>query len=268
MYGKAFQSMYSGSMMGAGADVFAVWGYVIANAVNGAVELNPVFLSAVIGMTPDRAQAAIDVLCAPDARSRTKDEDGRRLVREGQFAYRVVNHEKYRAIRDEDQRRDYMRDYMRNRRAEQKRAKAAESVKRVRTRKPRVNSVNSPLAQLAHTEAEAEAVTTSTTTLSAKKPRKAKQAPASRPSWLTPYIETWEARHGAGSAGTLAGRLAKALRPLDSAHGADVVAKRLAWYLREAEPRFQSVEKFAQTFAQWDPDAPGFTAEEIGGFDD
>lgn len=109
MYGKIFASTFTGSMMVAGSDAHAVWCYVIANAVDSQVELNPLLLAAVIGAPPEAMERAIAYLCAEDPNSRSKAEGGRRLVREGQFAYRVVNHGTYRGIKNEDERREYNR---------------------------------------------------------------------------------------------------------------------------------------------------------------
>lgn len=114
MFGKLFASMFTGSMVGAGAIRFAVMSYVIANmkpdrTVGMQVELNPVLLSAILGEKQEDVQAAIDWLCQPDTRSRTKDHDGRRLIKLGEFDYRVVNGKKYRDMRDEEQRRSQNR---------------------------------------------------------------------------------------------------------------------------------------------------------------
>lgn len=117
MYGKFFASTFSGSMMAAGPEVFAVWAYVIANAHDACVELNPRLLAAVIGSTPERMQAAIDALCEADLASRSKDAEGRRLVRQGQFQYHVTNHAAYKAIRNEDERRTYNREAKKRERA-------------------------------------------------------------------------------------------------------------------------------------------------------
>lgn len=111
MFGKHFASMYEGSMVGSGTHVFAVMGYVIAHqrpdpVVGGQVRLNPVLLSTIFGESVVRIQEAIDYLCAPDQRSTTPDEEGRRLVKIGQFDYRVVNAAKYIAIRTEEERRE------------------------------------------------------------------------------------------------------------------------------------------------------------------
>lgn len=147
MYGKLFSSAYTGSMMGKGSDVFAVWGYVIANAVNSQIELNPVLLSALIGEPVEAMEAAIEFLCQPDARSRSKLEEGRRLVREGEYAYFVPNHETYSKIKDERDRRDYMRAYMREKRArEAAAAKPPETPPVAPIPPPETEPVNTALA--------------------------------------------------------------------------------------------------------------------------
>lgn len=107
MYGKIFSSTFSGSMFGAGPDVFAVWAYVIANAQDSRVELSPRVLAATIGTTPDRVEEAIEYLCRPDPESRNPEHDGRRLVKEGQYQYLVVSHSIYRSLQDEEARREY-----------------------------------------------------------------------------------------------------------------------------------------------------------------
>lgn len=114
--------MYERSMIGSGAAVYAVWGYVIATmkpdkAVGMQVTLNPALLAVVIGEKESVMQSAIDYLCAPDARSTTPDEGGRRLVKLGMFDYRVVNGAKYTKIRSEEERREYNRTRQANLRA-------------------------------------------------------------------------------------------------------------------------------------------------------
>lgn len=114
MYGKHFASMYTGSMLGSGAISFAVWGYVISNMVPDKitgmqVELNPRLLSALIGEDEADIKKIIHKFCQPDTESRTKDEEGRKLVQVGQFDYRVVNGLKYRSVRNAEERREYLR---------------------------------------------------------------------------------------------------------------------------------------------------------------
>lgn len=114
-YGKHFASMYTGSMVGAGPVVFAVWGYVVANQSprdirdlesDIVVELNAQLLSFILGAKEEEVEKAINFLCSPDPRSRTLDEGGRRLVREGQFLYRVVNGRSYRWKRNHERERE------------------------------------------------------------------------------------------------------------------------------------------------------------------
>lgn len=108
MYGKHFESLYRGSLVGSGSDVFAVWGYVIANTRRSYVELNPKFLARVIGESEERMAAAVEFLCQPDPQSTNgKDYEGRRLVKEGTYQYLVPNWELYRRMKDEDDRRAY-----------------------------------------------------------------------------------------------------------------------------------------------------------------
>ena len=109
MYGKHFESMYEGSMYGAGIAVFAVWGYAISHVRASMVELNPRLLSNTLGGTVEEVELAIEYLCKPDPESRHKEHGGRRLIREGQFQYFLPSWESYRKIRSADERREYNR---------------------------------------------------------------------------------------------------------------------------------------------------------------
>lgn len=125
MYGKAFSSMYTGSMMGIGAVPFAVWGYVIANMqpdkeCGAQVELNPKLMAVLIGEPEKAITDAIELFCAPDLKSRTKAKEGRKLVKLGEFDYQVVNGEKYRQIRTNEERREYLRNYNAGRKVKSK----------------------------------------------------------------------------------------------------------------------------------------------------
>ena len=107
MYGKSYESMYEGSMVGAGINVFAVWNYIIAKARVGAVEINPKLLAFTLGGKEEDVVAALDFLQQPDPLSRSKEEEGRRLVKDGQFQYRIVNWEFYQTLRNAVDRREY-----------------------------------------------------------------------------------------------------------------------------------------------------------------
>jgi hypothetical protein len=110
--------MYSGSMVGAGAMIFAVWGYVIANMRSERnhdkdspqiVELNPKLLGPILGEKPQDVEKAIEFLCNPDPESRTQEKQGRRLEYQGAFLYLVVNGAFYRQIKNEEERKEQLR---------------------------------------------------------------------------------------------------------------------------------------------------------------
>ena len=108
-FGKLFASCFTGSMYGAGPVVFAVWAYVFANARGSSLELNPALLADVIGSDRESIKSAIEYLCSPDPYSQNPEEEGRRLVHEGAFQYRVVSLDRYRSIHKEEERREYNR---------------------------------------------------------------------------------------------------------------------------------------------------------------
>ncbi len=141
MFGKFFASTFTGSMVGAGLNVFAVWGYVIANTrIDGTIELNPALIAATLGCKLKEVEDAIKKLSAPDPNSRSKKEDGRRLIQKAPFLYFVPTYSDYRSIRDDEARREYMKNYMRQYRGEP----------------PVKVNVNAGKRQLAHAEAEVD----------------------------------------------------------------------------------------------------------------
>lgn len=114
MFGKTFESMYTGSMRGAGAINFAVWGYIITHAKphfggEMRVELNPDIIGFLIGEKTEDIASSIEFLMSPDPKSRSKNEGGRRLVKIEEYLYRVVNGAKYRAIKVSEVRREQNR---------------------------------------------------------------------------------------------------------------------------------------------------------------
>ncbi len=116
MYGKHFSSMYEGSMIGAGLNVFAVWGYIISHADfnDSCVEIHPKNLALILGCSREEIDKAMEYLLAPDPDSKSKEEDGRRLLKKGEYLYFVVNFKRYRSYKTTSDRRAYNREYMRS----------------------------------------------------------------------------------------------------------------------------------------------------------
>jgi hypothetical protein len=99
-------------MVGSGVAVFAVWDYMTTKARDGYVEVNPELLAFTLGgrdQDPADIESALEFLQRPDPKSRSQKEGGRRIVKEGQFQYRLVNWEDYNKIRTEADRREYNR---------------------------------------------------------------------------------------------------------------------------------------------------------------
>lgn len=82
----------------------------------------------------------IEALEQPDPESRTPDEDGRRIVllSEGRtWGWRIVNYEHYRKLRSEEERREYHRNYWR-----EKRSKSATKKNSTTTQQNSTDSTN------------------------------------------------------------------------------------------------------------------------------
>lgn len=125
MYGKLFASTFTGSLYGKGPTLISVWAWIIANTKFGSVEINPALVSQSIGLSIGEVESALECLSSPDPKSRSPAEEGRRIVREGMYQWRVVNHESYRQIRHEDDRREYNRLKKQEERARKKASKSA-----------------------------------------------------------------------------------------------------------------------------------------------
>jgi hypothetical protein len=113
-YGKIFSKLYRGSMVGAGIEVYALMPYIISEAMpdkvhGGYIEMNPVLIAATFGTTADVIERAIEYLCRPDPKTTTPGDEGRRIVKIGPFAYRVVNYAYYKSIQNEEDRREQNR---------------------------------------------------------------------------------------------------------------------------------------------------------------
>lgn len=93
---------------------------------------------------------AMRTLAEPDPESRSPDEEGRRIALvdpHREWGWRIINYDHYRKLRDEEGRRAYHRDYMREKRRREG----------VKPRKEVLRSVKSRDAASTHAEGEAEA---------------------------------------------------------------------------------------------------------------
>ncbi len=147
MYVKLFTSIYQGTLRG-NSHGLLVFTNLLAHADRfGVVDIHPRAIAEEVGITVDQVKAALLELEAPDPESRSPENEGRRIIRVDEhraWGWQIVNYLKYRAIRDEDDRREQNREAQARWREKNKAASAG--VSQDKQRKP----------ESAHAEAEGE----------------------------------------------------------------------------------------------------------------
>jgi len=146
MFAKLFARITESSLME--EDIPVRYAFVMLLAISdpeGLVIGTDVAIARRLNMPLEEFAKCIQRLSSPDEGSNSKEEAGKRVVvNEGERGYRVVNYLKYRNCKSQEERREYMREYMRQRR------QAPQSVNSV-------NSCKTKLTDLTQAEAEAEA---------------------------------------------------------------------------------------------------------------
>lgn len=117
-YGRIWEQMYHGSMVGSGPEVFCVWPYVIANmrldrqTGQVSVFLNPRALAPVFGCEEEFVLTGIRKLCEPDpATTNGAEQEGRRLIQIRPCLYAVVNGPGYMKLRSKEAHREAQANY-------------------------------------------------------------------------------------------------------------------------------------------------------------
>ena len=145
---KLFSSITASTIWAAPDHTRIVWITMLAMAdQHGRVWASIPGLANIARVPIEATESALEELMSPDKYSRTKDNDGRR-IEEIDGGWRLLNHAKYRAIRDEESIKQSKRAYINKRRAEER---ASKSVEQCRTESIAVDRGR------ANTEAEAEA---------------------------------------------------------------------------------------------------------------
>jgi hypothetical protein len=143
MYAKLFTSIYQGTLRGNSHGLLVFTNLLAHCDKAGVVDMHPRAIAEEVGLTVEQVRVALDELEQPDEESRSPESEGRRIVRLDEhrsWGWTVVNYTKYRAIRDEEDRREQNR----------------LSQERWRNRhKPQSAAVSQHKPQSAHTEAEA-----------------------------------------------------------------------------------------------------------------
>ena len=113
--------MFSGSLHGHWQAIVTFQQMIILADKDGTIEITPAALSAITSIPIDIIDSGIAILEAPDANSRTPDEDGRRIIRinpERPWGWHITNYAHYRAIRTAEDRREYHKAYWHSRKKE------------------------------------------------------------------------------------------------------------------------------------------------------
>jgi hypothetical protein len=149
MFAKLFASITESSLWSEPKEVRLLFVSMLARAdQSGFVEAAIPGLARLANLTVEETESALQCLMAPDKYSKNADFEGRRIA-PVDGGYLLLNYESYRSKRDEEQRREYMRQYM----AEYRRS-GKQPVNICKQSKLDVSHGKPPLAQA---EAEAEA---------------------------------------------------------------------------------------------------------------
>jgi len=123
MYGKIFDSMYDGTLVEDWRALVTFQQFIVLCDANGIVDMTPHAISRRTGIPYEHIDAGIKILETIDPHSRTPEEGGCRikLIDDHRpWGWYIVNHKKYRDMRNAEDRREYMRVYMQEKRKQLK----------------------------------------------------------------------------------------------------------------------------------------------------
>ena len=140
MYGKVFESIYDGSLYGQWEAIVTMQQLIVLADADGVIDMTPPAIAGRTSIPLEILEKGLKILSQPDPYSRSPGSDGVRiqlLDEQRPWGWFLVNHKKYQDLRTAEDRRKYMKKYMRDRRK-------GESVNNS------VNSCKQSLAQLAN----------------------------------------------------------------------------------------------------------------------
>lgn len=122
MYGKLFTQMYQGTLATKGPwqALVTFQQLIILADKHGCVDMTSEAVSRITTIPLEVIEAGLKALAKPDRASRSPAENGKRIVPLSptrDWGWRIVNYDHYRRIRSEEERREYHKLYMRERRA-------------------------------------------------------------------------------------------------------------------------------------------------------
>ena len=118
MYGKIFESIYDGSLYGHWEAIVTMQQLIVLADADGVVDMTPPAIAGKTSIPLEILEKGLKILSEPDPYSRSPERNGVRiqlLDDQRSWGWFLVNHEKYRDLRTAEDRREYMRGYMRKR---------------------------------------------------------------------------------------------------------------------------------------------------------
>ena len=132
MYGKIFESIYDGSLAcGDWKALITFQQLIILADQDGVVDMTDIAIHRRTTIPLEIIQKGIEELLKPDPHSRSKDEDGRRLIlldSERDWGWVIVNYEHYRKLASAAERREQNRQSQQRSRAKRQHVSASVSI--------------------------------------------------------------------------------------------------------------------------------------------
>lgn len=119
VYGKIFASIFDGSLHGYWEAIVTLEQLIVLCDADGVIEMTPKALAARTSIPLEILERGLAHLLEPDPHSRTPGEEGRRIVLvdpSRPWGWRLVNHDRYRKLRDMEEVRAQTRERVRRHR--------------------------------------------------------------------------------------------------------------------------------------------------------
>lgn len=131
MYGKLFDSMYQGTLAEDWRALVTFQQMIIMCDQDGIIDVTPRHITAITNIPIEVIEAGISLLEQPDPRSRTPDENGKRIIRlddHRDWGWYIVNHELYKKLVDSHEVREQNRERKRRQRERERNGEESQSV--------------------------------------------------------------------------------------------------------------------------------------------
>jgi len=155
VYVKLFSSLYQGTLRGRSDEILVFTNLLAYADQHGIVDKHFKAIEDETGLSAPRVKAAIKELESPDPESRSPEMNGCRIVKMDEhrlWGWKIVNYGKYRAIRNEEDRREQNRlaqEKWRNKQSKQNKPPSAQAEAEGKGEAKAEGKVKSPVAPLA-----------------------------------------------------------------------------------------------------------------------